>query len=77
MRSSMLAGIIFIVLGLAALAYQGFSYTTREKVLDLGPIEATKEETKSVPLPPIVGWLAVVAGVVMVIASTRNGSRTV
>ena len=77
MRNSILTGIIFIVLGLAALAYQGFTYTTREKVLDLGPIEATKEETKTVPLPPIIGGLAVVAGVVIVIASTRNGSRTV
>lgn len=77
MKSTTLIGVVLIVLGLAALVYQGFSYTTEEKILDLGPIEATKQETKTVPLPPIFGGLAVASGVVMVIASTRNGSRTI
>ena len=59
-------GVILIVLGLVGLAYGGFSYTTREKVLDLGPIEATKEKTHTVPLPPIAGALALIGGVVLV-----------
>jgi len=77
MRSSSLIGIVLIVFGLAALVYQGFTYTTREKILDLGPIEATKEETKSVPLSPIIGGLAIATGVVIVVSSARNGSRTI
>ncbi len=65
-------GIVLIVLGIGALAYQGFSYTTREKVLDLGPLQATAERTKTVPLPPIVGIVAVVAGVALVVAAGRK-----
>lgn len=73
MKPLSLIGIVLIVLGLAALAYQGFSYTTREKVIDLGPIEATAERQKTVSLPPIFGIVAVVAGVAMVIAGSRKG----
>jgi hypothetical protein len=59
-------GVLLIVLGLVGLAYGGFTYTTREKVLDIGPIEATKDKTRSVPLPPIAGALALISGVVLV-----------
>ena len=59
-------GIILIVLGLVGLAYGGFSYTTREKVIDLGPIHASRDETHSFPLPPIAGALLLVGGVVLV-----------
>jgi hypothetical protein len=69
MKPLTLIGILLIVLGLGALAYQGFSYKTREKILDVGPLEATKETTKTVPVPPIVGALAVIGGVVIVVAS--------
>ena len=59
-------GIILIVAGLVGLAYGGFSYTTREKVIDLGPIHASRDETHSFPLPPIAGALLLIGGVVLV-----------
>jgi uncharacterized membrane protein HdeD (DUF308 family) len=72
MKPVAIIGILLIVLGIGALAYQGFTYTTREKVLDLGPLQATAEREKTVPLPPIVGIVAVVAGVALVIAGGRK-----
>jgi hypothetical protein len=60
-------GILLIVLGLAALAYQGFTCTSRETVLDIGPLHATAEREKTVPLPPIVGGIAIASGVVLLI----------
>jgi hypothetical protein len=62
-------GILLIVLGGLALAYQGFSYTTREKVIALGPISASVDEKHTVPLPPILGGLAIAAGVVILLRS--------
>ncbi len=72
MKPVAILGIVLIVLGIGALVYQGFTYTTREKVLDLGPLQATAERQKTVPLPPIVGIVAVVAGVALVIAGGRK-----
>lgn len=65
-------GIILIVLGLIALATGGLSWTQREKVVDLGPIEATAERQKSLPLPPIFGGAALIAGIVLVVAGGRK-----
>lgn len=65
-------GVILIVIGVFALAYQGISYTTREKVVDIGPIEATKEKRETIPLPPILGGLALIGGIVMVVAGARK-----
>jgi uncharacterized membrane protein len=72
MKTASLIGVLLIVLGLGALAYRGFTYTTRDKVVDLGPIEASKETTHSVPIPPAVAGIAIVSGVVLVIAGTRR-----
>ena len=66
-------GIVLIVLGLLSLMYQGFTYTTHKKVLDVGPIQATKEEHHSVPLPPILGAIALIGGVVILV-SDRKGA---
>jgi hypothetical protein len=66
-------GIILLVVGVLALAYQGFTYTTQKKVLDVGPIQATKEEHHTVPIPPILGALALIGGVVVLI-SDRKGA---
>lgn len=66
-------GLVLIVLGLLALVYQGITYTSRETVIDIGPIEATAEKTNSLPLPPIVGIVAVVAGVALVVAGKKRG----
>jgi len=72
MKPMTLAGVVLLVLGLAALAYQGFTYTSRETVVDIGPIHATAEREKTVPIPPIAGAAAVLAGVVLVIAGQRK-----
>jgi uncharacterized membrane protein HdeD (DUF308 family) len=65
-------GIILVALGLFALAYQGLTYTTQKKVVDIGPIQATKEEHHTIPLPPILGALALVGGIVVVISGRRG-----
>ena len=71
MKATTLVGILLIILGVVGLAYPRISYTTREKVVDLGPIEATKETKKSIPLPPILGGLSLAGGVILLVAG-RN-----
>lgn len=72
MRPVTLVGIVLIVLGVLALAYQGITYTTREKVIDLGPLQASVDKKRSIPLPPIVGAVALAGGVVLVIIGSRR-----
>jgi uncharacterized membrane protein len=72
MKTASLVGLVLIVLGVLALAYQGITYTTHKKVLDVGPIQATKEEHNTIPLPPIVGGLALVGGIVLVVAGRKE-----
>lgn len=67
-----LAGIVLVVVGVLALAYGGFTYTTREKIVDIGPIEATAETEKTVPLPPLVGAAALTGGIALLVASGRR-----
>jgi len=67
-----LVGIILIVLGVVALIFQGITYTTREKVIDFGPIHATAEEEKTIPLPPILGAIALVGGIVLLVAARKK-----
>ncbi len=64
-------GMILIALGLIGLVWGGFNYTTREKVIDLGPIEATREKKHNVPLSPIVGVVAIIGGVALLVAHRR------
>lgn len=71
MKSVVVIGIILVVLGLAALAYQGISYTTQEKVVDLGPVKVEAEREKTIPLPPVVGAAAIAAGLVLVFLGRR------
>jgi uncharacterized membrane protein HdeD (DUF308 family) len=72
MKPLSIAGIALIVAGLLALAYQSISYTSRETVLDLGPLQATADTRKTIPLSPIVGVTAVAAGVILIIASRKR-----
>jgi hypothetical protein len=72
MKPMSLAGILLIVVGALALAYQGFNYTHREKVLDVGPIHATVDDQKHVSVPPILGGLVLLAGVGLLVAGTRQ-----
>jgi len=74
MKPTAMLGLVLVVLGVAALAYQGFTYTTRDTVLDVGPLHATAERQKTVPLPPIIGGAAVVGGVVLLIVGMRGRS---
>ncbi len=72
MNAKTIIGIVLIVIGILALGYQGITYTTHKKVVDIGPIEATKKEDKTIPLPPIVGILAFAGGVVVLAADRRT-----
>lgn len=65
-------GIILIVLGIGALAFQGLTYTTQEKAVDIGPIHITRETEKTIPLPPIAGAAAVLGGAAMLYAGSRG-----
>lgn len=62
MKSLIILGVALVIIGAAVLGYGSFEYTTQEKVLDIGPITATAERTKSVTLPPILGWALVAGG---------------
>jgi len=72
MRPLAIVGIILIVLGVVALAYQGITYTTHDKVVDLGPLKVEKQQEKTIPLPPILGGVALVGGILLLIASSRG-----
>lgn len=72
MKMLALLGIVLIVLGLGALAYQGLTYTSRETVVDFGPIHATAERQRTIPLPPVLGIVAVAGGVALLIAGLRK-----
>ena len=72
MKSTSIVGIVLIVLGLAALAYQGINYTTRETVIDIGPVHATAERHRTLPLPPVVGAVALVGGIVLLVTGARK-----
>jgi hypothetical protein len=67
-----LIGILLIVFGIVALAVGGFTYPKREKVLDIGPLQATTEKRETVPLSPIVGIAAVAGGIVLVVAGSKT-----
>jgi len=64
--------IALIVLGVVALAYQGITYTTNEKVVDLGPLKVEAKKEKTIPLPPVLGGVALIGGVVLLVASARG-----
>lgn len=72
MTSKSLLGIVLVLVGILALAYQGFSYTEPKKEVDLGPIQVTKEERHNVPLPPILGALALIGGIALLVTDRRN-----
>jgi hypothetical protein len=73
MKTYSLIGIILIVIGIFAFAYQGISFTTREKVVDLGPIQMSADKTRTIPLPPIVGGIALVGGIVLLVVGKKKG----
>jgi hypothetical protein len=72
MRTNTLLAIILIAVGIIAFAYQGITYTTREKSLDLGPVHVITDKTRTIPLPPIVGAIALVGGIALLIMGTKK-----
>jgi hypothetical protein len=72
MKPITLIGIALLVLGALALAYQGINYTRQEKVLDIGPIHATAETHERIPIPPVIGGLALAGGVVLLFMGARK-----
>jgi hypothetical protein len=72
MKTLPVIGLILIVLGIISFAYQGINYTTQKKIVDIGPIQATATEHKTIPLPPILGGLALVGGIVLLVAGRKE-----
>jgi uncharacterized membrane protein len=72
MRPVTVVGIILIVLGVVALAYEGITYTTSEKVVDLGPLQVEAKRERTIPLPPLLGGLALAGGIVLLIVGSRR-----
>jgi len=72
MNGRTLLGVALVVLGVMALAYQGFSYTVPKKAVDMGPIHVTKDEKHTVPLPPILGALALIGGIAVLAVDRRS-----
>ena len=72
MKNLLLASILMFILGVVALTYQGITYTTKEKAIDIGPLQITAERTHTLPVLPILGGIAIVGGVVLFLASRRT-----
>ena len=72
MKSTALVGIVLIVFGVIALAYQGITYTTHKKIVDIGPLQASTTQHKTIPLPPILGGIALVGGIALMFAARKD-----
>jgi uncharacterized membrane protein YidH (DUF202 family) len=72
MKPAGIVGIILIAIGIIALAYGGFSYTTREKVIDAGPLQVSADRQKTIPFPPILGGICLVGGIILVLAGNKK-----
>lgn len=72
MKPITIVGVFLIVLGVVAFAYQGITYTTSEKVVDLGPLKVEAKRERTIPLPPVLGAIALAGGIVLVIVGARR-----
>jgi hypothetical protein len=72
MKTNTVIAIVLIIVGIAIFAYQGVSYTTREKVADVGPVEITADKTNTFPLPPVAGGIALAGGIVLLIMGNKK-----
>jgi drug/metabolite transporter (DMT)-like permease len=72
MKPMTIAGVVLVVLGVVALVYQGVTYTSHETVLDIGPLHATADRQRTLPLPPVLGIAAVIGGAVLLVAGGRK-----
>ena len=73
MGTKTIIAIILIAVGVVVFTYQGITYTTREKVVDLGPIQMTADKTKTIPLPPVLGAIALVGGILVLVVGNKRG----
>jgi uncharacterized membrane protein HdeD (DUF308 family) len=71
MKSGTLIGLALVVLGILALVYQGIGYTKHKDIVDVGPIHATADQHKTIPLPPVVGAIALIGGIVLIARDRR------
>jgi hypothetical protein len=74
MKTKTIAGLTLIIVGVLIFTYQGISYTTREKAIDLGPLQVTAEETHTFPLPPVLGALSLLGGVVLIVLGNKRAA---
>jgi hypothetical protein len=72
MKTTTLLAVVLIALGIGAISYQAITYTTKEKVVDIGPLTVTTEKTKTIPLPPIVGAIALAGGILLLVMKKRD-----
>jgi uncharacterized membrane protein YidH (DUF202 family) len=72
MKTNTVIAIVLIIVGIVAFAYQGITYTSKEKVVDLGPLQVTANKTNTIPLPPIVGGIALVGGIVLLLVGNKK-----
>jgi len=72
MKTKTLLAVILIAVGIMAFAYQGITYTIPEKTVDLGPVHVITDRTRTIPLPPIVGAIALVSGIVLLVMGTKK-----
>ena len=72
MKPQSIVGILLIALAVIAFAYQGFTYTTREKAIDIGPIQVTAEKSHFVSVPPVVSAVALIAGLALLFTGRRK-----
>jgi hypothetical protein len=72
MKPATLIGIVLIVLSIVSFGYQEITYTKREKVVDIGPLQATTEKKETIPLPPVFGAMALVGGIALVVVGSKN-----
>jgi uncharacterized membrane protein HdeD (DUF308 family) len=72
MKTTTVLAIILIAIGIVAFGYQGITYTTREKIVDLGPLSVSAERTRTFPLPPVVGAIALVGGIALLVMARKK-----
>lgn len=72
MKPAGIVGILLIAIGIIALAYGGFTYTKREKVIDAGPLQISADREKTIPLPPVLGGICLVGGIILVLAGNKK-----
>lgn len=72
MKPQSILGILLIAVGIIAFAYQGFTYTTREKAIDIGPIQVTAEKSHTVSIPPVIGAVALIGGILLLVMGGKK-----